>query len=89
MTTYAKISVTSIKQCNLTPPSNILYLLLIRYSCSCRISLNNLKAIIPGRKYIVRSELECLLQDSLVVDLNNTYPTELLRSLNKYFDVSP
>lgn len=60
--------------------------ILIRYSCSCRISLNNLKTIIPGRKYILRPEkplLKCLLQDSLVVDLNNTYPTELLRSLNK------
>ena len=48
--------------------------------------------MIPGRKYILRSEkplLKCLLQDSLVVDLNNTYPTELLKSLNKYFDVSP
>ena len=44
--------------------------------------------MIPGRKYILRSEkplLKCLLQDSLVVDLNNTYPTELLKSLNKYF----
>lgn len=66
--------------------------ILIRYSCSCRIPLNNLKIMIPGRKYILRSEkprLKCLLQDSLVVDLNNTYPTELLKSLNKYFDVSP
>lgn len=45
----------NIKQWNLTFPSNTLYLLLIRYSYSCRISLNNLKAIIVI-KYVLRSE---------------------------------